>query len=517
MPEGQANRRRTRAPGARRTQGKGSREPDAGVEGLLGVIDLGSNTVRLVVYDLPERLPVPMFNEKAECRLVAGMSETGRLNPEGIERTREALARFVGLASHMRLEDVDIIATAAVREAEDGAEFVADLEREFGYAVQVISGAEEAQLAALGVLSGVPDADGILADMGGGTVDLVALDKGSFGANATFPLGHLRLSELAGGKLEKAQDLIQANLATAPWLADGKGRTFYAVGGAWRTIARIFIEQEEYPLHIIDNFELRLDDAQRLIRLISRLSPSTIAKIPGVTRRRSETLPVAALVLGALLDRTQPARVMFSGFGMREGQMIRRLPPKMRDRDPLIAGCESLAQKTRRFSLDGNEVMAWLDPLFGKKEPKVRARRRHAACLLSDLGWNEHPDYRGIIAFLRTLRLPFAGLTHPDRAAIALTVLLRYKGNADDPAVAPVMRLLDEEEITHCRAVGAALRLAHTISGSAPGLLQLTRLKRTKTKLTLHLGGESEVLLSETVERRLGQLADILGLQAEIA
>lgn len=517
MPEGRANRRKPRRQGAAGTRIKQLRGAGEGVDGLLGVVDMGSNTVRLVVYDVPERLPVPMFNEKAECRLVAGMAETGRLNPDGIERTRKALARFVGLASHMGVEHLDIIATAAVREAEDGAAFVAAIEAEFGFAVQVISGAEEAQLSALGVLSGLPDADGILADMGGGTVDLVALEKGTFGAHATFPLGHLRLAELSGGKLEKAQDLIQANLATAPWLADMEGRTFHAVGGSWRTIARIFIEQEEYPLHVIDNFELRLGDAQRLIKLISRLSPSTIAKIPGVSKRRSDTLPVAAMALGALLAKTKPGRIVFSGFGMREGQMIRRLPPDIRDQDPLIAGCDSLAAKTGRFSLDGDEVMDWLDPLFDKTEPAGHARRRHAACLLSDIGWNEHPDYRAMHAFMRTLRLPFAGLTHPDRAAIALMILVRYKGNSDDPYVAPVLGLLGDDEMAHCRAVGAALRLAHTISGSAPGLLRKTRLKRGKAKLTLHLDEDSEVLLSETVERRLGQLAGILGLEAEIA
>lgn len=487
-----------------------------GVDGLLGVIDLGSNTVRLVVYDLPERLPVPMFNEKAECRLVAGMAESGKLNPDGIERTRAALARFVGLASHMGVHELDIIATAAVREAEDGPAFVSEIEKEFGFPVQVITGAEEAQLSALGVLSGRPEADGVLADMGGGTVDLVALEKGRFGATATFPLGHLRLHELSGGKLDKAQDLIGANLATAPWLADVRGRTFHAVGGSWRTIARIFIEQEEYPLHIIDNFELRFAEVQRLIKLISRLSPSTIAKIPGVPRRRSETLPVAAMVLGALLEVSRPARVVFSGFGMREGQMIRRLPPDLRDQDPLLAGCDGLAQKMGRFSLDGDEVMAWLEPLFGEQEPRYQTRRRHAACLLSDIGWNEHPDYRALHAFMRTLRLPFAGLTHPDRAAIALMVLQRYNGNMDDPYIAPVLRLLEEDEVVLCRTVGAGLRLAHTISGSAPGLLAMTKLKRTKSKLTLHLEGESEVLLSETVERRLGQLAGAMGLAAEI-
>ncbi len=488
-------------------------EPSAAASGRVGVIDIGSNTVRLVVYETPTRLPIPIFNEKAQCALAHDLGRTGRLSAQGVEQALRTLRRFARLADAMGVGHLEIVATAAVRDASDGPAFVGAAERAAGLAVHVLSGAEEARLAAVGVLNGVPDADGVLADLGGGSLDLVSLDAGEIGSFATLSLGHIRLSEDSGGDRGQARRRIDEGLATVSWLPQIGGRALYAVGGSWRALARIFIEQTHHPLHVLDNYRIGFFDALRLANLIGVLSPSTLDGLTGVAKRRIDTLPYAALTLAALLECARPAAVVFSGFGMREGQMLELLPAELRHQDSLISACEMHAERTGRFAMHGQEILDWMTPLFAKESKKER-RLRLAACLLSDIGWSEHPDYRAIHAFERVLRIPFAGLTHPDRALLAIAVLARYGGNPDDPPVASVHGLLSEDERARARGIGLALRLAHTLSGGAPGLLPQCPLRVDRGRIDLGLPDPS--LVSEAVERRLNVLARCMGLRCRI-
>ena len=282
-----------------------------------------------------------------------------------------------------------------------------------------------------------------------------------------------------------------------------------------RAIARVLIEQTEHPLHIVDNFSIRADDAKRLADLLAQASQRSLKQITSFSPNRLKSIPFAATVLACLIDITKPKHVVFSGFGMREGQMLRRLPADMRDQDPLIAGVESLAARMGRFSLSGHEIADWIAPLFPDADT-MDLRRILVACILSDLGWKEHPDYRAEHAFYGSLRLPYAGLSHPDRVFIAAAVYVRYNGDQDAPLVNSVRGLLEDEQLAKVDGVGRAIRLAHTISGSAPGILWQTRLERRSKTLYLHLPGKDMVFESETVERRFRSLAKSIGLRSEI-
>ena len=341
-------------------------EPLDGI-GRLGVIDIGSNTVRLVVYDPPTRLPFPVFNEKADCMLGRGLAASGRLSPDGIVEAMRALSRFTRLAVAMEVDRLEAVATAAVRDASDGAEFVAEIDRRFGLKVQVIDGTAESRFAALGVLSGTPEADGMLGDLGGGSLDLVGMDTGIFGQTASLPLGHLRVAEM--GTAVAAAERVREQLMEQLWIGTLAGRTFYAVGGSWRTVARVILERTGWPLHVIDGFSVPTDEALRQIEWIMKSSARTLRRIRGVSGRRIETLPHAAAVMHELLLLGRPNRVVFSAFGMREGKMLSMLPDTIRVQDPLIAGCTRHAERAGRFSLHGEEILAWMAPVFVDADP----------------------------------------------------------------------------------------------------------------------------------------------------
>lgn len=484
--------------------------------GKVAIVDIGSNTVRLVVYDTPTRLPIPMFNEKAQCELGRGLATSGRLNPDGVEKAYASLSRFINLSTAMGADYLKLVATAAVREAEDGPAFVAEVKHRFGLDVQVLSGPEEARLAAKGLLNGVPKASGLVGDLGGGSLDLVTLDQGEFGDHGTLPLGHIKLGEALDKGPAEAEKLIRESLAALPWIENARGRTLYAIGGSWRALARIFIDQIGHPLHVVDNFSLGRNDALRLSKIIAGLSDDSMKLITGIPRRRMETLPAASMVLEALLRTTESKTLTFSGFGMREGQLLEILPDSLSQQDALISACKSYSERIGRFALHGNEILEWMKPLF-PDEKDAEKRLRLAASLLSDIGWNEHPDYRAEHAFHRVLRIPFAGLTHTNRVLLAEAVYVRYNGDPNSTLVAPVRSLLDPAQQSWVNVVGLALRLAHTVSGSAPGLLEQTRLIVGSNKLTLSLPEENQIFISNTVKRRLKTLGRSVGLKGVIS
>ncbi len=484
-------------------------------DGRIGIVDIGSNTVRLVVFDAPARLPVPIFNERVACELGKGLGQTGCLNPEGVELAMQTLGRFTSLAREMKVESFVMVATAAVREASDGAAFTKDVQRSFGFPVRVLSGDEEARLGAMGILGGSPKADGLSGDMGGGSLDMVSLEKGAFGRSATLPLGHLRVAEDSGHDFGKAKKLIAEQFERCEGLADSPGRTLYAVGGAWRAIARLYIEHTKYPIHVLDNYRMEVDEARSFTKLIGGLSPQSLEQVSGVARRRADTLPFAALVLNKLLKVTQPKQLIFSGYGLREGQFFEMLPAKMKDEDPLISACEGFAVRSGRFSVHGEEIATWMAPLF-RTESENYNRLCHAAALLSDIGWAEHPDYRAVHSFFRVLRLPISGVTHRQRIMLALAVHVRYKGKRKQYEVQQARDLLEKKDQDRASVMGVALRLAHLLSGGVPGILPRTALEVSGSELNLKVDESSRVFIGDAVEKIFYNLAATLELSGKI-
>jgi exopolyphosphatase/guanosine-5'-triphosphate,3'-diphosphate pyrophosphatase len=468
--------------------------------GRIGVIDIGSNSLRLVVYDTAARAPTPLFNEKALCALGRGLGSSGRLNPEGVAAAIINLQRFVAIAHAIGVVRLDVIATAAVRDAADGADFVGEIRRECGVEVAVLDGAGEGRLSALGVIAGVPDADGVVGDLGGGSVELVPVDRGAIGEGATLPLGPLRLAEF-GDSERRLREVIEDDIASVDWLQRYRGRSFYLVGGAWRALARIHMEQMGYPLHIIQNYTVPRADAEQFFRMLGRLSRKSLEKISTISKRRLETVPFASLVLSRIVEVLAPERLVFSAYGLREGHVYDLLPDDERRADPLIAGCVVLARAKPRFGIAGDELFAWMTPLFPQEDAR-RGRLRMAISLLSDTAWNEHPDYRADEAFLRSLRMPVAGIDHGERVFIATALHARYGGSAEADVKQATRRLIGEAEHTEARRIGIALRLAYTLSGGAVGILEQLRLTAVDGDIVISVPDDCLLWSGETVQRR---------------
>ncbi|WP_431281609.1 Ppx/GppA family phosphatase [Humitalea sp. 24SJ18S-53] len=481
-----------------------------------GVVDLGSNSVRLVVFEGRGRNPVAVFNEKAVLGLGRGLATTGMLNEEAVEQTLTVMTRYHAIARAMRATPVAVLATAAVRDALNGPAFVSALERMLpGMPVHILAGSEEGRLSAEGVLLGFPGADGILGDLGGGSLELVELSAGTPGRIASLPLGAIRLADRADNDPARARAIAEADLATVPFLAEGAGRDLYLVGGAWRALARIHMAQTAYPLSIVHHYVLRREEARDLASVVTAATRRTLERMPGAPAKRVQDLPFAAVVLRRLLRATGARRVVFSANGLREGWYSRLLSPATRSVDPLPEAARELADRFGRDPALPQALAAWTAPIFSPEDP-AGATLREAACTLSDIGSHDHPDYRAEQAFWRVLRQPGVGLDHHTRAFLALATALRYEAEADSPWLGTARMLLDGMAIRRAEALGAALRLAYTLSGGTPALLAGTSMTRADGRLTLRLSEGTGVFAGESVLRRLETLGAALGVQATV-
>jgi exopolyphosphatase/guanosine-5'-triphosphate,3'-diphosphate pyrophosphatase len=482
-----------------------------------GVVDLGSNSVRLVVFEGRGRNPLPIFNEKAVLGLGRGLQTTGRLNEAAIGPALTVLARYHALAVAMAAEPIEILATAAVRDALNGPEFIQALRQRLpAVVIRILAGEEEAGLSADGVLLGFPGADGILGDIGGGSLELVHLSRGRAAEMGSLRLGAIRLAERAGEDMVKARAAVDQDLATLPWLARGKGRDLYLVGGAWRGLARIHMAQTGYPLSIVHHYVLRREEARDLASLVAGATRRMLERMPGAPSKRLSDLPYAALVLRRLLRATDAARVVFSANGLREGWYARLLTAEARAEDPLIAAAREMCARFGRDPRHAPALARWTAPLFPKEAHGDRGLRE-AACQLSDIGSHDHPEYRAEQSFLRILRQPGIGLDHNARAFLALAVALRYETAPDSPMLVGARILLDPLGTRRAEILGAAFRLAYTLSGGTPALLAGTRLAQVDGALRLTLIEGSGVFAGDAVQRRVESLAALLGLPGEVA
>ncbi|HTB04230.1 MAG TPA: exopolyphosphatase [Bradyrhizobium sp.] len=487
----------------------------------VAVIDIGSNSVRLVVYEAMARSLTTLFNEKTLCGLGREVQTTGLLAPDAVAKALTSLRRFRALCRVMKVGRVHAIATAACRDATNGADFIARAERICGVKIEILSGPREAKLSALGVISGIHRPDGIVGDLGGGSLELIDVRGNRVRSGVTLPLGSLALQDLSHKSLKRAERIVRGELTGLAQLKSGRGRAFYAVGGTWRALARIHIIQSEYPLRVMHGYSIpaqdALDFAQRLRRLVVA---NMLANIEVVADARRPLLAYAALVLEYIIRVARPKTIVFSTFGVREGLLYAKLPQPERHEDGLICAAQTLNELLSRSARHAQELIEWTDRLVRVaklRETEEDRRLRHAACLLSDIGWRVHPDHRGEETLSLITNGNFGSISHQGRAFVALSVFFRYAGLSEEnqpPLI--VQELVPPAMLERARVLGAAFRVAHLISAARPGVLPATHFRSNGRKLMLVFEHRLVDLVADRVGSRFRQLARLLGRSGTI-
>jgi len=472
----------------------------------IAIIDIGSNSIRLVVYAGSERIPAPIFNEKVLAGLGSELDETGRLSPEAGGKALAALARFKLLIRHMKVKRTHVLATAAIRDAEDGPQFVREV-KALGLPCRVLSTSEEAELGGDGVVSGIPNADGIAGDLGGGSLELVRVAHRRPSGGISMPLGVLRLH--ADQKGEKAaRKALKAALKGTGLKKAGHGRTFYMVGGSWRALARIDMFATDYPLPITHEYRMRPERVRELRRLVTDIDPKWAS---AAAPARLATAPVAAMLLELLVDELEPDELMVSTFGIREGLLYSLLKPSQRRLDPLIEAAREAGGGEHRFGQHGDILDKWIAPLF-EDVPEMR-RLRLASCLLADVAWQAAPAFRADRGIEMALHGNWVGVSASQRVIMAQALSSNFgRERLPDPKVT---QLCSEAEIRRAHQWGLAMRLGQRLSGGVASVLKKSSVNIDDGVLRLSVAAGESALVGDQVRRRLARLAEALGCETE--
>jgi exopolyphosphatase/guanosine-5'-triphosphate,3'-diphosphate pyrophosphatase len=487
--------------------------------GPIGVIDVGSNSVRLVVYEHLARSPTPLFNEKMLAGLGAGVAETGRLAAGAAEKAKAALRRYAALARQMQVTELDVIATAAVREARNGAEFIADVEAICGVPARVLSGEEEARLAALGIVAGFQEPDGLAGDLGGGSLELVEVSGREIGRSASLLLGSLSLETASGGSLKTAREMVRRELEGSPVLARLAGRAFYAIGGTWRSLARLHMHDRGYPLHVMHEYRIDSNELEDFLKLIVRGPLDSFPGLKVVSKQRQALLPYGAIVLGEVLRAGGPKCVTVSALGLREGLLYSKLSEEEQGDDSLLSAARELSILRSRSPEHAEELIPWSEAAMeaiGVEETEEEKRLRAAACLLSDIGWRAHPDYRGEQSLNIISNAAFVGIDHPGRAYLALAIYYRHAGLSDEELGSGIRELAPMRYREGARKLAAAFRVAYLVSAAVAGVLPETAIRRFGGRLELLLPRKLRDLAGSRLESRMKQFSALGGYASRV-
>ena len=476
------------------------------------IVDIGSNSVRLVVYDRLSRAPFPRFNEKSLCRLGTGLDQTGELSAESFRRTVEAMRRFRAIADAMDVPRIEVIATEAVRRASNGNRLVAAIAEEAGFTVRVLSGTEEAHYAALGVVAGFYRPTGLIGDMGGGSLEVAEIADNRVGTSSvSLPLGALPVQALLSKGRGDAKRYLDSLLRQE--LPPSLNRpVFYAVGGGWRAFAQMHMASVAAPVRVAHGYRLDAGEARAFARTVWRMPEAKLAALPGVSARRLQTLPAAALVLDRVLKRLAPERVVFSALGVREGWLYTHLAAEEQSLDPLVEGAQAFGIPHARVPAFAPALVRWTNTLFPDETPEER-RLRLAACALSDIGWRDHASVKAAESFRRLVQFPLIALDHVERVFLAAVIHARYAGRADDPALAPAIDVLPAGARRRALILGRVLLLGYRVSGGVPEILASAHLQIGANVVRLAISKVARVPDSEVVRDRLSLVASAVGVR----
>jgi exopolyphosphatase / guanosine-5'-triphosphate,3'-diphosphate pyrophosphatase len=484
----------------------------------VAIVDIGSNSVRLVAYESLSRALTPIFNEKVLCGLGRGVATTGFLTEDATAKALAALQRFRVLCRTMGIANLRAVATAAVRDAANGPQFLELAERAIGCEIDLLTGPREAQLSGLGVVSSIWAADGVVGDLGGGSLELADVGGGKVGRGVTLPLGGLSLFELSDRSPKKAAKIARDALLKVKALDNLAGRTFYAVGGTWRSLARLHMSQRQYPMRVMHNYVIPTRDALEFVKLVERIETEALTAIETVSAARRPLLAYGAAVLEEIIRRSPPTEVVISALGVREGLLFEGLSPEEQAQDPLITAARQFNLLRSRSPGHAEELFHWTSQFLGAshlEETPEETRLRHAACLLSDIAWRAHPDYRGEQSYDLVANAAFVGLDHPSRAYLALAA--SYRHVSGDHEVSPHARsLVSPRQLDRARLLGSAMRVAYIVSAAMPGVLPRAPMAVQRGRVVLTLPSDLAALNSDRLQTRLRQFARLLGGDPEV-
>ncbi|WP_379545809.1 Ppx/GppA family phosphatase [Qipengyuania sp. DSG2-2] len=472
------------------------------------IIDIGSNTVRLVLYGASMRAPKVLLNEKVAARLGRDIASSGELAQEAVDLALRGMERYALVLGDLGITDIEVVATAAVREAANGEDFLGQL-RALGFAPKVLSGVDEACTSAWGVIGAFPKARGMVADLGGGSLELVNVTGGAPSDAISLPIGTLRLPEMAddhaGLKKALEKKLRKADIVKT----DG---SLYLVGGTFRAMAVFAMQRAGTPLTDPHGLSLPYDEAIKVAKELAATSSDDLQAEPRISSMRAGMLPDAAVLILTLLKHLKPDRVIISAWGLREGLLFSRLPDHARRQDPLLAGVAHFAAQRGAPPLLATRVAGWTVGAVAKNV-QGSERLRLAATMLSLAAMQIEPNLRIRQGVEWALHKRWLAVDPVGRAMMAAAICANGN-NLDLPD--ELHAIAGDDALEEAICWGYATRLCRRLGGRSRKSFESSQLLVEDGTLILRLLTSHAALFGVPNEKDLGLLADRLKLDARM-
>jgi exopolyphosphatase/guanosine-5'-triphosphate,3'-diphosphate pyrophosphatase len=480
----------------------------------LAIIDIGSNSIRMLIYEDFSSSRVPFFNEKAVCELGKNLDKSKKLHRSGTEYALKVLKRFSEILNVSKITNLKIIATAVIREATDTKPFIDEVEKLFKTKINILSGEEEATCSAEGVKIGFENVDGLVADLGGGSLELARVENNVITNKTSLPLGVLRLINNPIIKKRNLSKYIKNLFSDEKWLSKKKFKNLYLVGGTWRALFKLHLFQNEYPVHIIHQYSIDNDRLTKFLDKISSFSKSKLKTVEYISKSRTQYLPYSSIILNEIINLTNPKKIVCSISGLREGALVKEHFKDFESPDMFNKSLEHIAKKRGDLGLTFKKYYDFIKPVFEGNE-HYNKKLLNLACVLSHMDWGLGAFQKAELVFQETLNTPLLKLTHKERIQIALSCYWRYCSIKYNPKI-EYLTFLNNNEIFSSKQVGSALRFAHALTSISTIFLEEFKLYKRGNSVFLKIPSHHQEIISKQVTKKFKALARELFLEPRV-
>jgi exopolyphosphatase/guanosine-5'-triphosphate,3'-diphosphate pyrophosphatase len=439
------------------------------------VADIGSNSARLLVVRPTDQGHLDVLADaRVALRLMRDLDSGGRLTRPALQRTVQTLAAFATIARRHGARGVGVVATSAIRDAANRDAFVAEVQRRTGLTVTVLSGEDEARLALLGAVSGLPVESGAVVDLGGGSMEVAAFDRRRFRAGITLPLGALRLGDALlrhdpprPDEVAALRDRVRDALGAVDITDLATAESLVGTGGTIRALAKAARGRGPVAVNRLHGYQLRWRDVATLVDRLVRLPVARRTSVPGISSTRAESVLGGALVVEVLMELAGADSILVSGYGVRQGVVLDQLDlSAARPRQVRDASVSAVLSRLRGGSAGSQRrrllVVALAATLAPRLSSELLDMTGHAARLVDAGARLDHYGRWSESANLATTA-DLDGFTHAELATIAAVLLC-----AGEVAVPARLRRESRVARGNLEAAGTLLALADDIDRRLP-------------------------------------------------
>lgn len=469
----------------------------------IGIIDIGSNTVRLVVFRSTVGGAFRLIDQaRWSARLGHRLTSDGRLDDEAVQSLIEMLSHFVSICRKYEASAIRCVATAAMRAARNRDEVLTKLHAATGIAIEILTGEQEARYGGIAVMRSLPVTDGYVVDIGGGSTEISLIRDRRIVQAVSYPVGCVNVLENHGADMatgpvaaiERVHREVRRLLSASPWTSAYPGLPLIGLGGTVRAFAKVIQRSSDYPLPRLHGFEQSPESLEALLERLASMTTGERRKMPGLSKDRSDVIVPGLAILSGVMRHLRANKLVVSGNGIREGLLFETGMPDIPNdgSNPVlehsIRNLNALYPSAPPDHLEqvSRLALALFDGLDGANRCSRDARAwLGAAAKLYKIGatidWNEYGNH----TFYMLLHTHWNGFSH--REIVLTAAIASYKNaNANRRKLAPYRTILREGDIEAAAKTGAVLQLAAALDRSESQAIRDLHLTLTGNELLLH-------------------------------